>query len=151
MRWVFWALTGAAIVHVAEEYLGDWVAWVEPYVPGVTWSQFAVVNTAFLIVCVAGAVVGTTYLTLALSVASLVLVNAAIHIVGTLALRRYSPGVVSAAVLYLPLGLCAFYVAARTGELSLGTGARAVLLGLLWMAVQLAFQAVRLTFSRAGR
>jgi hypothetical protein len=149
--WVFWALAGAALVHVAEEYLGGWVPSVQRYIPGVTWSQFVIVNAAFLILCVAGAVVGTTRLTLALSVASLVLVNAAIHVAASLALRQYSPGIISSVLLYLPFGLYAFYAAARSGEMSLGTGLRAALLGVLWMAVPLGFQAARLVFSRAGR
>ena len=150
MRWVFWALAGSALVHVAEEYLGDWVASVQQYIPGVTWTQFAVVNVAFLILCGAGAMVGTARLTLALSVASLVLINAVIHIVGTLTLRQYSPGTFSSILLYIPLGLYAFYAAARCGQMSLGTGARAALLGVLWMTVPPAFQVVRLAFQRAG-
>ena len=138
-------------MHVAEEYLGDRVASVQQYIPGVTWTQFVVVNAAFLILCLAGAMVGAARLTLALSVASLVLVNAAIHIVGALALRQYSPGMVSSVLLHGPLGLYAFRAARRSGQMSAGTYARAALLGVLWMIVPLAFQGVRLAFLRAGK
>jgi hypothetical protein len=141
---VFWALVGATLVHVLEEYVGDWVGSVQEYMPGVTLRQFAVVNAAFVVLCVGAAMVGANCPVFTLSVASLVLINAGIHVVATIILRGYSPGVASAVLLYVPLGLCAFYAAARSGHLGLTAGVAAVLLGALWMAVPLGYQLVRL-------
>lgn len=151
MQWVFSALLGAALVHVLEEYLGDWVASVQAYIPGVTLRQFAVVNVAFVILCAAAAIVGMDNPVFALSVASLVLINAGIHVVGTIVLRGYSPGVVSAVLLYVPLGLYTFHAAAGSGHLSLAVGTGAVVLGALWMAVPLGYQLVRLYASAQRR
>jgi hypothetical protein len=151
VRWVWWTLPGVALIHIVEEYLGDWVGSVQQYIPGVTWTQFIVLNAAFLVLCVAGATVSVAHLTFALSVASLVLSNAAIHIVGTLFLGQYSPGILSSVLLYIPLGLYAFRVAAGSGQMSTGAYARAVLLGVLWMAAPLAFQVVRVAFYSSVR
>jgi len=69
-----------------------------------------------------------------------IVVAALIHIVATAWLRRYAAGVISAVVLYIPLGIYAFYRA----ELAPGKAVAAGLLSLLWMAVPLAFQFIRL-------
>jgi hypothetical protein len=150
-QWVFWALVGAALVHVIEEYLGDWVISVQEYIPGVTLRQFAAVNAAFVTLCVAAASVGANCVVFALSVASLVLINAIIHIGATVVCRRYSPGVVSAVLPYIPLGLYAFYAATGSGQMSLAVGVGAMVLGVLWMAVPLGYQLVRLCASEQRR
>jgi hypothetical protein len=151
VHWVFWALAAAAVIHVLEEYLGDRVDSVQEYVPGVTLRQFAIVNAAFVVLCGAAAVVGAKCLLLALSVASLVLINAGIHVVSTIILRRYSPGVASAVLLYIPLASYAFYAAAGSRQMSLAVGIGAVFLGALWMAVPMRYQLVRLSVSQRRR
>jgi hypothetical protein len=144
MEWIFWAIVGAAVIHVAEEYLGNWVGWVQRFAPRVTLAQFVVVNAAFVALCIAGAVVGVSNLVFSLSVASLIFVNALIHLAPTINMRRYSPGAASALVLYVPLAVYAYYLAARSGRLTLVDGVRATLLGMLWMALPAGFQLVRL-------
>jgi hypothetical protein len=145
------ALGGAALVHILEEYVGDWVASVQEYVPGVTLRQFAVVNAAFVVLCVAAAMVGANCLVFALSVTSLVLINAGIHVLATIVLPSYSPGVMSAVLLYVPLGLYAFYTASGSGQMSLAVATGAVVLGTLWMAVPLGYRLVRLRASQRRR
>lgn len=49
-----------------------------------------------------------------------VLVNALVHIVPALVTRRYNPGLVTSAVLFLPLGGTALWQVAATGQAGLG-------------------------------
>jgi len=144
MGWVFWAIVVAALIHVAEEYWGGFLSLVQQRVPGVTLGQFLALNALFILLCIVAAVVGTSKLAFSLSAASLILINALIHAVATAWLRRYAAGLVSAVMLYVPLGVYAFYRAACCAGLTPGKAAAAGLLGLLWMAVPLVFQLVRL-------
>jgi len=140
MTWVFWAIAVAALIHVAEEYWGGFLGLMQQRVPGVTLRQFLIINALFVLLCIIAAVVGTNNLVLSLSVASLILINALIHAGATLLLRRYAAGLISALVLYVPLGIYAFCQA----KLTPGQTAAAGLLGLLWMSVPIVYQLVRL-------
>lgn len=140
MSWVFWAIVVAALIHVAEEYWGGFLSLMQQRLPGVTLRQFLIINALLVLLCIVAAVVGTGNPVLSLSVASLILINAMIHIVATAWLRRYAAGVISSIVLYVPLGIYAFYRA----ELTPSQAAAAGLLGLLWMSVPLVYQIVRL-------
>jgi len=142
VEWIFWAILGAALIHVGEEYLGGWVDWVQSFAP-VTVTQFVIVNAAFVLLCIAGSIVGARSLLFSLSVASLIFINALLHLVMTVITKRYSPGVVSAALLYIPLALLAYYLSANSGQLTLFEGVGSGLLGLLWMALPVGFQLLR--------
>jgi hypothetical protein len=50
----------------------------------------------------------------------LTLLNGLIHIAQAVALRRYNPGLVTAVVLFLPLGFAGIWVLARSGHGTLG-------------------------------
>lgn len=49
-----------------------------------------------------------------------VLVNALVHIVGALAMRRYNPGLTTAVLLFLPVGGTGLYIVARSVGVGLG-------------------------------
>lgn len=148
MNWIFWLIVGAAVVHVAEEYWAGWVEWVGQIVPGVTMAQFAVVNLLFLLLCVGAAIAPSGSVILRLSVASLLFVNVPFHLVPAIAMRAYSPGLVSALLLYVPLAAYAWYLYVRSGLLTMANTVAAALLGLLWMGLPLAFQAMRMHIGR---
>lgn len=91
MGWIFWAFVIAAIVHIVEEYFGGWLNWTRRYMPGVTLAQFVVINVIFVIGCLIAAIVGERNLVVGLSIASLLLVNALIHLLPAIVMRRYTP------------------------------------------------------------
>jgi len=142
MGWVFWAMAGAAVVHVGEEYLFGWLDFtrglegriVSRLSSGIDLAAFAVVNALFVLLCVAGALVGMDQPFFSLSIAALLLINTVMHLVPMAIVRRYSPGSVTALFLYVPLAVYAFYVVDEAGELSALTVVGAFLLGLLWMS-----------------
>ena len=148
LGWIFWAFLGASLVHVLEEYLKGWVKSVRHYLLGVTVAQFAAVNALLLVGCLAAALVNTGNLIFSLSMGALILVNALIHVGVSLWRRRYTPGLLSSVLLYLPLSVYSFHRFLVSGRLKLGDAFLAFLLGLLWMSLPLAYQLARVGYTR---
>jgi hypothetical protein len=145
---VRWAIVVAAIFHVVEELQGGWLDWAQRYVPGITLNQFLTINTAFVSLCILGALVGSEYPVFSLSIASLIFSNALIHIIPALRLGCYTPGLISAVLLYLPLSVTAYYLALHSQQMSVCNGVLAGLLGFGWMSVPFIFQGLRLSRAR---
>ena len=104
--WI-WLFPLAYGLHIAEEYWLHFPAWVSQLFRSfVSSSQFLFLNAAFwlfMVVCVVA-------IRARASMAWLVIlgINAALHLLGSLVTRTYSPGSITAAFLYLPLVLYAF-------------------------------------------
>ncbi len=122
-----WIMVLAATIHVAEEYFCGWIEWVQNYAKGVNTKQFLVVNGVFLILSVFAAFSGHPFFVL--SLASLFLINAGLHIAPTFGKKDYSPGVISSIVLYLPISLYVLISAMFDGDISVLTIALSAFLG----------------------
>jgi hypothetical protein len=117
MSWIFCAPLGAASLHIVEEFAwpGGFLAWDRSFRPAIGNSitpRFAIgINALLLAVCAAVAFAGPTPRGVAtwLTVAAVLLSNVGFHVLGTIRTRRYSPGVVTAVLLYLPLGVIGFW------------------------------------------
>jgi hypothetical protein len=107
---LLWLFPAAFAAHVVEESLAGetfpvWLARVagEP----LPFGAFLVINLVGVIV-VAGAVGAATRREsagwLAVAIATLVSLNALLHLAGTVVTAAYSPGLITAVVLYAPLG-----------------------------------------------
>jgi hypothetical protein len=103
-----WLFPAAYAVHILEEWFGGFPAWLAviggaPLPP----SAFIVINITGL-----GAMVGAARAStrreehgwMAVAIATIVLVNALAHILGSIITGTYSPGLFSSVILYLPLG-----------------------------------------------
>jgi hypothetical protein len=114
MRWQYrdagllWLFVPAYVVHVAEEWVGGFPAWIGTVVgrplPG---AAFFIINGLALVLLVAGiraAIQTDRYGWIAVAMATIVLVNTCAHAAGALLTGAYSPGLISAVVLYVPLG-----------------------------------------------
>jgi hypothetical protein len=151
---VLWAILGAAALHVAEEYRypGGFLAAmraVAPRLAGAATPALAVlVNGAFLALVLAAAAIGTRSLLFSLSVAALVAVNGAGHCLGSLRLRRYLPGTVTGAALYLPLAAAAYIAAVRDEQVGLATAVAAGVLGIAWNALPALYLVIRVQLQR---
>jgi len=109
-------------LHMVEEFSFGFVPWADRYFGRFDWTQNLVGNFIFL-VCVATACYlyyenPTRYLWAGMSAAMWILANAFLHISCTILGREYSPGVVTAAVLYIPGGL---YFLSQWGRMGLLT------------------------------
>lgn len=134
-----WLLVAAAGLHVVEEYAGDWHGWAAALsgLP-LQWSQFFIGNAAFLVFAMTAAWLGWRRPVVALSLPALTTINAVLFHVGpTLVTGRYSPGTITAALLYLPLGGWVYLEAARDRILTVRVGILSTLLGAAIMALPL--------------
>lgn len=118
MRLVFWLPGICVALHIFEEFIwpGKFLAWYRAYRPEIATSispRFAIVGNAVLAaaVLVLG-LTGPTWsrgLSLWFILAALLAGNAIFHALGALRMRRYSPGMLSGMLLYLPLCIWGFW------------------------------------------
>lgn len=114
MRWhyrdagLLWPLVAAYALHVAEEWFGGFPDWLQLVVgrpmPG---TAFLIINAVAFVLLIAGIRSATQSERsgwIAIAVATIFLVNALAHAAGAVLTRSYAPGLISAVVLYVPLG-----------------------------------------------
>lgn len=120
------------LVHQMEEHYGDrfrrflngqLAGGAEVLTPGATmWINVVGVWLLFLVVLL---LAGTVDVGFGLVAAYTVLLNAALHVVMAVALRRYNPGLWTALLLFVPLGIWALVVLDRAS----GIGAEGHVIG----------------------
>ncbi len=109
-------------IHMVEEFSFGFVEWADRYFGSFDWTQNLIGNSIFL-VCVATACYlnyknPTKYLWIGMSAAMWILANSFIHISSFILSGEYSPGVVTATVIYIPGGLYFLANWARKGLLT---------------------------------
>ena len=137
-----WLSMGAYAVHVLEEFAFDWKNWARNVLNlPVEWDMFYVTNSLVIVLGVVAAMIAPRLPMLALGFAALMLINATFfHVLPFLVKRgRWSPGLVTALVLFYPLGIACYRVQDRTAELSSGDVIVSVLVGALLMATPILF------------
>ena len=123
---IAWSLFAAVCAHVIEEFgwPGGFRSWYIEYSPHVEPSltpRFLIgVNTLLLALAALSAMYfeSPSMRVLWLAIGSCVAINGVWHLQATVRTRRYSPGVATAAVLYLPLVTFGFIHCVRCGWIS---------------------------------
>ena len=137
-EWTLWVVAVSCALHVAEEYLTGWQAWTAGAL-GIVMptGPFLMANAILVTAAFVMARVGWSRPTLSLVIPSATLVNAIfLHILPTLVQRRISPGVFTAAFLYVPFSSWALAGARRDGVGS-SSIARALVAGTIMMTIVL--------------
>lgn len=102
-------LCGVYALHMVEEFTLGFVPWADRYFGGFDWTQNLIGNSAYLLLlalaCYLYARKPGRNLWLGMAGAMWVLSNAFIHLSATILGGEYSPGVVTATILYIPAGL----------------------------------------------
>lgn len=133
MWWPF----GAAVLRIVEEFawpggFRDWYAGYRPAISASLTPRFLVtVNAVLLAAAALPIVLGPTRqgVALWLSVANIEAANACLHLNAVIRMRRYSPGVVTGLVLYLPFAGSGFAFFVRGGDADVGTAIAAAMIG----------------------
>jgi hypothetical protein len=149
--WLWWAPLGVAALHIVEEFVfpGGFAAWDRQYRPkirsSITPRFHVILNAVLLVVCTAVALAPRSPRSVAawLTLAALLFGNAVFHLVGALATKRYSPGVATGIVLYVPLAVVGYWRFLSTGAASVGTALMAVILGGSYQAWSTAMHTLR--------
>lgn len=132
-----WLAMAAYALHILEEYSFNWRGWARAVLKlPVEWGDFYVTNAVVIAVGIAQGMLAPTLPWAPLLFASLMLINAVFfHILPVVRFKgRYSPGVATAVVLFLPVGIAMWKRAADDGALDPATIVIAVGGGALAMA-----------------
>ena len=87
-----------------------------------SWSDFWATNGLLIVFGISAAAVGWRAPAFALAFPAVCLINAVFfHLVPTIQVRRPNPGIFSAMLLYLPIGIWAYLAASSDGALDLAT------------------------------
>ena len=119
-------LVASVAIHVAEEWFGGFPSWVARVVSQpMPVEAFLAINGVAMLLMIAGvraAIRDDANGWIAVTIATIALVNTASHIGGALLTRGYAPGLISAVVLYVPLGALTLLRAADQAPRHLGRG-----------------------------
>jgi hypothetical protein len=105
-------LPAAIMLHVTEEFLypGGFPQWYREFVPpktdrGIKTGYLVWINTLMIGVCILPVYLGETFHGISswYCIASIAAANACFHIWGVVKLKKYSPGVITGVLLYIPL------------------------------------------------
>ncbi|RAI43235.1 HXXEE domain-containing protein [Rhodoplanes roseus] len=132
-----WLSMAAYAIHILEEYTFDWRNWARAVIGlPVEWPDFYVTNSVVVALGIAQAMLAPTLPWAPLVYAALMIINAIFfHILPFVKTRgRFSPGLITAVLLFLPLGIAVFRAAGAQGDLDATTVTGAILGGALLMA-----------------
>ena len=143
---LIWLSVGCYAVHACEEFMLNWRDWARAVIKlQVEWSDFYVVNSVVIVLGVVAAELAATQPVIALAFPALMLINGIVfHIAQVARARgRFSPGVITAVILFLPAGAACFMRAARDGVLDAKTALGAFVIAALLMASPIVFVKLR--------
>lgn len=148
MNWVFDVFLLVSLVHMGEEYFYpggflDFMKRLNPRVaPRATPGAAVVINGLQLVLCILALIVKNSNLVFSLSIAGLLFVNGLMHIMGSIRVRGYAPGLVTGILLYLPFSIYGYSVFLNSGQLTFFEGFVTVVLGILYQAVPIGYLAL---------
>ena len=144
MGWVNWAIVGAALLHVAEEYYipGGFMDFMRRFNPRfalhITTSFAVIFNGLFILLCILGAAFREMSPVFSLSVAGLLGFNALMHIGAAIRMRGYAPGLISSLLLYLPISITSYTISIGSGVVTTPQAVSSFLLGGIYNALPIA-------------
>jgi hypothetical protein len=133
---LIWLATACYGVHILEEYQLDWRGWARTTLKlPVEWTDFYVVNALVIVLGIVAANLAAVPM-LALAFPALMLINATFfHVLPFLRTKgRFSPGLISAVVLFYPVGIAGYWRAAADRVLDSETVIGSLAIGALLMA-----------------
>lgn len=114
MRWhyrdagLLWPFVPAFAIHVAEEWFGGFTTWVAPFAGGtMSADAFLGINGVAMLLLVIGVRAASREESngwIAVTIATIALINTVSHLAGAAMTNSYAPGLISAVILYVPLG-----------------------------------------------
>lgn len=140
-----WLSMAAYTIHILEEFMLNWRDWARNILKlPVDWADFYVTNGVVIALGIAQAMMAAELPLAPLSFAALMIINTLFfHVAPVLVTRHFSPGVMSALLVMLPVGISFFWIAVREGHAGLGTCVAAFAIGALLMAYPVAMLRIR--------
>jgi hypothetical protein len=140
-----WLSMAAYSVHILEEFSLDWRNWARGVLKlPVEWADFYVTNGIVVALGIAQAMLAPTLPIAPLAFAGLMLVNAIFfHVMPGLTTRRFSPGLMTALIIFLPLGVAVFWFALANAFVTSTTAVAGLIVGAVIMAYPIVMLKVR--------
>lgn len=137
---LFWFLPLAAVLHIAEEFVlpGGFRIWYQKYRPAIASSlttRFLVItNITLVVMCILPVLMGTTTQSVALwlTIVAILFSNSLFHVTASIKSRRYSPGIITSVIFYIPLTFWGYWFFLSTSQASTETAIFAFALGSLY-------------------
>ena len=133
-----WLCLAAYAIHVLEEFVFNWQSWAQHVLKlPARWTDFYITNSVVVVLGIVAAMIVHQLPRVALGFAGLMLINAVFfHIVPFVATRgRFSPGLITAVILFLPLGTLTI----RAAHLGIGAAFEILGVGAALMALPIVF------------
>ncbi len=134
---LLWLATACYALHILEEYQLDWRNWARAVIKlPVEWTDFYILNALVIVFGIVAANLAARWPLLALSFPAVMLINATFfHILPVLRTRgRFSPGLITAIVLFWPVGVACYWRTAADGALGTATLIGSLVIGAFLMA-----------------
>ncbi|WP_047491448.1 HXXEE domain-containing protein [Terriglobus sp. TAA 43] len=140
---MLWLCVAAYGAHVLEEFIFDWRTWSQQVLHLPTrWDDFYITNCLVIVVGIVAVEIAPEYPAVSLGFPALMLINAtlmhAFPFVRSMG-RRFSPGLITAALLFWPLGTYTMLAA----ELNARVVITAFLVGAALLALPISFLLLR--------
>lgn len=133
---LLWLATACYGIHILEEYQLNWRDWARTALKlPVDWNDFYVVNALVIVLGIVAANLAA-WPAVALAFPALMLINATFfHVLPVVRMKgRFSPGLITAIVLFFPVAIACYWRAASDGRLSATALIGSLILGALLMA-----------------
>ena len=151
MRWQYrdpmlaWLFPVAYLCHLLEEWFGGFPEWIAAIAGRpVPRPAFLVINAVALVIMLLAtraAIRKEQHGWMGIAIATVVLLNAVLHLLGSIVTGTYSPGLITGVILYMPLGqltLLRAWHQAEGSAMSRGVSAALAIHGLViaiaWLA-----------------
>jgi hypothetical protein len=135
---LLWLATAAYGIHILEEYQLNWRDWARTVLGlPAEWDSFYVVNALVIVLGIVAANLARHHPGIALAFPALMLINATFFHVLPFARTagRFSPGLITAIVLFYPIGIACYWRASHGGALRTRALVGSLVLGALLMAM----------------
>lgn len=135
-EFLLWIATSFYAAHILEEFTYDWKTWATTTLgQPVDWPAFYVTNAVVIILGICCAAVGWRLPEFSLIYPALMVINAIFfHLVPTATQKRFSPGLITAVLLFLPIAGWLYYGAYQDGVLTTRVLVSSISGGVLVMA-----------------
>lgn len=142
---IAWIGLAAYSIHMLEEFGLNWRDWARNalHLP-VELPDFYVTNFVVIVLGIAQAQLAAEVPLAALSFSALMLINGIfLHIIQTVRMGRYSPGLFTALLLFVPIGIAGFWKALSTGLVSPSAALIAFVVAIVVHAIPIAILLVK--------
>ena len=135
-QFILWIMTFAYAAHAFEERILNWNIWAkETFGVDVSWEMFYSANFTVVILGICCSSVGWRYPAFALSLPALALITSVFfHILPSIIKKRFSPGLITSVLLFLPIGILCYKFADADSVLDTNTFLLSMIIGTVIMS-----------------